>query len=321
MGKTLKNAQININDNYFTRYEDIASELSHYSSYFTNKSILCNFDDPLYSNFYRYFVDRFSIDKPKKVVFTHINSNGPSQATIMTERGVSRELLPDGGDYRSESVMIYFKEADVIVTNPPFSQLKNLMELIIENKKDYILIANKNAITQKLLFNEFMSGRLFLGHNDVKYFYEDNGYNAPSDRLKMFGNIGWISNIYTNRHPKTLYLTKSYSKDKYRIFDNFDAICVDRIKDIPKDYDGVMAVPLSFINYYDENQWEIVGMDINPIAEQIGIKTIGKQWIEQYRKNGGTAHYSSNMRCLTYVDPITKEPVVKYKRLLIKRKK
>ena len=250
------------NDEFYTQLNDIAKEMKHYRKSFSGKIIYCNADDPTWSAFWEYFHLNFEFLGLKKLISTHYNPNGTSYKKEYTggndaDITIGEETpLSGNGDYRNEENIEILKTADIVVTNPPFSLFKEYIAVLVETGKDYILIGNKNAYGTKNVFLEIKNDRLSVGFNQPDAFILPNG--ETTDKLK--GLTRWFTTLVPdNPREKWLTLTKSYSETQYPKYDNFDAININRVKDIPSDYYDVMGVPLTFIDNYNPKQFEIIG--------------------------------------------------------------
>lgn len=293
-------------DEWYTDYSTVESELSHYSNQFYDKIILCNCDDPYESAFSKYFLKNFNVLKLKKLICTSYKGSrivesfpivdadkrnlNKQSAYVMTvenlpfesETPISDEKIIEflnnnnvisklngDGDFRSHECVEYLKEADIIVTNPPFSKFIELFSLIVKHNKRYLLIGNQNAITYKEIFPYIKNGEAWIGYcfgdmkfkvpNDTKprktrYWVDENG-----QKWRSLGNAMWLTNLDNERKHQELVLTAYYDEEKYPHYDNFDAINVSRVVDIPMDYQGVMGVPLTYLKYHNDEQFEIVG--------------------------------------------------------------
>ena len=268
---SLHNAKKAKNDEFYTLLTDIEKELKHYKKYFIDKTIFCNCDDPEWSNFWKYFSLNFDHLQLRKLIATHYEQSKPSYKLIMYRdtAGVHSEIetLSQNGDFRSPESIELLKEADIVCTNPPFSLFREYIAQLMEYEKKFIIIGNKNAINY--LCPLIKDNKIWIGCNNVNKFLQ------PDGTYKSFGNIGWYTNIdisVSKRHEE-LILYKNYSPDEYPKYDNYDAIEVGHVADIPVDYDGVMGVPISFIDKYNPNQFEIIGItystDTNPDIEKI----------------------------------------------------
>lgn len=337
-------AKVRKNDEFYTRYEDIEKELENYKEFFKDKTVYCpcdNFNDEKMNNFFKYFKNNFETLKLKTLLCSYYIENGNSEYIEIkrieenkekdyklneNDNNVSiyRQKLQGDGSFDSDECIELLKTADVIVTNPPFSRFSDIFSLCVKHNKKFLLIGNKNAILYNDIMLLFMDNKIWLGTNNVKEFVQ------PDGSIKKFGNIGWFTNLKNNKRNEKLKLTKEYyvkelkesenyeNKD-YPTFLNYNAINVDRVENIPKDYFGVMAVPLSFLDKYNPEQFEIIGAGRNMFNEKLGFQKIGKEVMKKYRAQGGTGNYTENMHSLVY----EKDGKVyfPYQRILIRRKK
>lgn len=286
----------NNTDEWYTDYKTIENEVCHYESQFNGKRVLCNCDDPYESAFAKYFLRNFNYLKLKKLVCisyakSAMHSSDDGRGLILeiekspyfeNERLDDNKMLEilkcsgnikklDGdGDFRSEECIRYLKESDIVVTNPPFSKFTELFSLITKYNKKYLLISNQNAITYKEIFPCIKNNQARVG-----YHFGDMSFRVPDDteprktrfwidesgqKWRSLGNAMWLTNLLVlNRSNKKINLTHMYSKEIYPKYDNFDAIHVSRVSEIPMDYYGVMGVPLTYLKYHDEEMYEIVG--------------------------------------------------------------
>lgn len=240
------------NDEFYTQYKDIEMELSHYKDHFYGKSIYCNCDDPAHSNFWKYFVDNFYALNLSKVVCTYLGEE--SYATEYDGIGESSKRLIGDGDFRSPECLRFLEDADVVITNPPFSMFREFIAQLIEYDKKFLVIGNMNAITYNEIFPLIRANRLWLGFDHPKVFIQPDGLT------KSFGNINWFTNLEHQKRHEKLTLMQSYYKnqDNYQKYDNYNAIDVGKVKDIPGDYYGIMGVPITFLDKYNPEQFEIV---------------------------------------------------------------
>lgn len=196
------------------------------------------------------------------------NTTEEELTTIIEKLGVVRELNGDG-DFRSDECVAYLQKSDIVVTNPPFSKFIDLFTLLVRYDKRYLLIGNQNAITYKEIFPYIKNGQAWIG-----YRFGDMAFKVPDDtpprkyrywvdadgqKWRSLGNAMWLTNLDNERKHKELVLTCTYSPEKYPRYDNFDAINVSRVLEIPKDYAGIMGVPLTYLKYHNERQFEIIG--------------------------------------------------------------
>lgn len=294
--KNLHEAHRAKKDEFYTQLSDIEKELNHYTRHFKGKTVLCNCDDPRVSNFFRYFALNFQILGLKRLIATcYMNDNpdlfsqgesvnhsiysdfdGSFECNELTDFSniKSKKLHGDGtysaGDFRSQECIALLKQADIVVTNPPFSLFREYVAQLIKYDKKFLIIGNVNAVTYKEIFPLIKDNRLWLGcsiHSGDREFGIPESYplTAAGFRVDEKGNkfirvkgVRWFTNLdYSERHEE-LILYKNYNPKEYPRYDNYDAINVDKVADIPCDYDGVMGVPITFLDKYNPEQFEIV---------------------------------------------------------------
>ena len=282
--RTLNNAKNQKKDEFYTQFNDINNELKHYKEYFKDKVIFLNCDDPEISNFWKYFHLNFSFFGIRKIISTHfvyqdmfnegdtykLEYCGGNDNDVMVGE---KTILKNNGDFRSEECIEILKEADIVVTNPPFSLFREYVAQLIEYNKKFLIIGNVNAITYKEIFRLIKENKIWMGisiHSGDREFRVPDYYplNAAGFRIDENGikyirikGVRWFTNLdYKERH-ENLILYKKYNMTDYPIYDNYDAINVDETKNIPMDYDGVMGVPITFLDKYNPDQFEILGID------------------------------------------------------------
>ena len=245
------------NDEFYTLYSDVAKELAHYQQHFKGKIVYCNCDNPEWSAFWRYFHIKFSAMGLKKLIATYkgaptykMEYTGGNDIDVTV--GL-RTPLKDDGDFRSQECLDILKVADIVVTNPPFSLFREYVAQLMEYGKKFIIIGSKNAITYKDFFPLLKDNKVWIGYNNV------NNFQQPDGSFKKFGNIGWFTNLGIKKRHEKIVLRKIYTPEEYPTYDNYEAINVNKTVEIPSDYDGVMGVPISFLDKYNPNQFEIVG--------------------------------------------------------------
>lgn len=258
----LHKAKTEKNDEFYTMLTDIEKELSHYKKHFKNKIVFCNCDDPEESNFWNYFALNFEFLGLKKLISTHYEQGRPSYKLEIikdvNKDGKINKLdtiktpLKQNGDFRSEEAVELLKECDIVVTNPPFSLFREYIDLLVQHKKKFLVVGNNNSITYKECFKLIKDGKMWLGVNFIKNFVQ------PDKSIKTFGNICWFTNLDHKKRNEEIILYKNYNKKDYPKYDNYDAINVDKVKDIPCDYDGVMGVPITFLSQFNPKQFEII---------------------------------------------------------------
>ena len=307
------------NDEFYTFYEDIEKEIGEYKDFLENKIIYCNCDNPEYSQFWKYFKENFKELKIKKLISTYLSKE--AYKTVYNGTTIEKTKLMENGSFESDECLSILKESDVVITNPPFSIFGKYVSTLTSNDKKFLIVGNKNAVFYKDVFPYLKSNQMRLGFHNITKFYQKDGI------IKKFGNIGWFTNIILNKKKKTLFLTEEYycegkpkdsSLKKYKKYYNFNAINVDRLADIPKDYYEIMGVPITYFDYHDDEMFEIVGTDGNIFGTEIGIEPVGNDWIQTYFENGKTGHLSASMRVLVLLE--AGKAIQKFKRILIKRK-
>ena len=263
----LKTAKKRKSDEFYTMITDIEKELRYYTESFEGKIVYCNCDNYQQSNFYKYFYYNFHYLKLKKLICTCFNTDDNGLYAIYDGEMETTGKLNGDGDFRSEECIEYLKECDVVVTNPPFSLFRQYVKQLMDYDKKFIIIGNQNAITYKEIFQLIIDNKIWLGINPNKTmeFSIPMSYNKWSrieDNRKYakLGGISWFTNVPYVYDRKPLILTKSYydNPSAYPKYENFDAINVDKVADIPMDYDGVMGVPITFLKYYCPSQFTII---------------------------------------------------------------
>ena len=264
--KNLHSAKRNKNDEFYTQFSDIEKELSNYKEHFKDKIVFCNCDDPSSSEFVKYFALNFDFFGLKKLITTHYEREQSSYKLEITKKiesieeleKLQRIKLEQNGDFRSPECIELLKETDIICTNPPFSLFREYIAQLIEYEKSFLVIGNSNAITYKETFPLIQENKIWLGCNPVKEF------RTPTGEIKKFGNIVWFTNLTHKKRNDTVPLFRDYygNEEDYPCYENYDAIEVSKVVNIPRDFNGVMGVPISFLNKYNPNQFEII--DINP---------------------------------------------------------
>ena len=249
------------NDEFYTKLEDVSKELMLYKQHFKDKIVLCNCDDPTWSAFWRYFHLNFSTLGLKKMISTHYDKNNPTYRMEYTggddndiEVGI-KTPLEGNGDFRNQECLDILDEADIVVTNPPFSLFREYVSVLMEHEKKFLIIGNTNAITYKDFFPLLKNNEVWIGHNHPSEFDTPDGVTK-----KVLGLCCWFTNLGVAKRPEKLILRKMYVPEEYPRYDNYDAINVDRVSDIPVDYNGVMGVPISIMEKYNPDQFEILGL-------------------------------------------------------------
>jgi hypothetical protein len=280
----LNNAKNAKKDEFYTQLEDINAEMMHYEEQFKGKTIFMNCDDPTWSNFWRFFHLEFERLGLKKIVSTHYESGEVASYKMEytggddenVEAGIKTDLTQNG-DFRSSESIEILKEADIVITNPPFSLFREYVTQLVEYNKKFIILGNVNALTYKEVFPLVKDNKMWFGasiHSGDRKFYVPDDYplNASGCGTDKDGRkfirvkgVRWYTNIdYSARH-KELETPYLYAKkdelypDLYQKYDNYDAINVDKTSEVPMDYDGVMGVPITFMDKHNPEQFEIIG--------------------------------------------------------------
>ena len=287
LNKNLHSAKSNKKDEFYTQLADIENELKHYRHHFKGKTVFCNCDDPRVSNFFHYFSHRFESLGLKKLITTcyknqdmDLFSTHESEKAVMLvyEGDKNGDRMPNAeeigitelqgdGDFRSAESIALLKEADIVVTNPPFSLFREYVAQLMEFDKKFLIIGNINALTYKDIFTLIKENKMWLGYGfkgGAAHFINDSydNYATASDKKEgmiRVSGVVWFTNLEINKRHEDLDLYKTYTPEEYPKYDNYDAINVDKTKDIPADYAGAMGVPITFLDKYNPEQFEIIG--------------------------------------------------------------
>lgn len=281
----LHTAKATKNDEFYTQLEDIENELKYYKDYFKGKVVYCNCDGFLNkekSNFFMYFSLNYEFLGLKGLICTKYNPNGKGKKyeyygdlngnNYPDEEEVFTSELEGDGDFRSEECIELLKKCDIVCTNPPFSLFRQYVAQLFEYNKDFLIIGNVNAISYKEVFPLIKENKMWLG---VSSFNKGMYFGVPDDytyadtykfdrerngkKVMRVSSICWFTNLDHKKRHEELVLYKKYNKEEYPKYDNYDAIEVSKVTDIPMDYYGVMGVPITFLNKYCPEQFEIVG--------------------------------------------------------------
>lgn len=280
----LHTAKATKNDEFYTQLEDIENELKYYKDYFKDKVVYCNCDGFLNeekSNFFVYFSLNYEFLGLKGLICTKYNPNGKGKKyeyygdlngnNYPDEEEIFTSDLEGDGDFRSEECIEILKKCDIVCTNPPFSLFRQYVAQLFEYDKDFLIIGNVNAISYKEVFPLIKENKMWLGvsitSGDRKFVVPDNyplnaagcGIDENGKRYIRVKGVRWFTNLDHKKRHEELLLYKKYNAEEYPKYDNYDAIEVGKTKDIPMDYDGVMGVPITFLDKYCPTQFEIVG--------------------------------------------------------------
>lgn len=251
LGKA-KNAK---NDEFYTQISDIEKELVHYKDHFRDKVIFCNCDDPEESNFWKYFMLNFQHLGLKKLISTHYHEEESTYKLEYDGENIVRTELEQNGDFRSPEAIEILEESQIICTNPPFSKFIDYINQLVEYDKKFLIIGNANAITYKDVFPLLRENKVWLGYSP-----RGMDFLLPNGDLKNV-NACWFTNLEHSKRHEEIILYKKYTPEEYPKYDNYDAINIDKVKDIPNEYYKPMGVPITFMDKYNPEQFEIVGLD------------------------------------------------------------
>ena len=272
-------ARKNKNDEFYTRYDDIEAEVMKYREQFKNKVVYLPCDDPgeKKSEFWTFFVNNFDAFGLKKLIATHYEENGKaykiwidgdtSNDGFVDDGDAQQEDLQGNGDFRSPECIAIMNECDIVCTNPPFSLFRSFVDTIMKADKKFLIIGNQNAFTYKEIFKLIKENKIWTGYNMVKQF------NQPDGSIKKFGNVCWFTNMRTSKREEEFVFTREYNSINYPKYDNYDAIEVSRLANIPDNYYEPMGVPITFLDKYNPHQFEILGhtnsSDKSPEMEEL----------------------------------------------------
>ena len=271
---SLQSAKKSKNDEFYTQISDIEKELNYYDGHFKDKIVFCNCDNPEWSNFWKFFTLNFDYLGIKKVISTHFEVNKPSyKLEFIGEKDANGGFvtintpLEQNGDFRSPECIEILKEVDIVVTNPPFSLFREYIAQLVEYDKKFLVIGNYNSITYKEIFKLIKYNKLWCGISPRSINFID-----PDGKL-LSVNASWFTNLSHKKRNEEFILYRQFNKADYPKYDNYDAIEVSKVKDIPMNYEGAMGVPITFMDKFNPDQFEIIGM-----AEDNGKGFSGGIW-------------------------------------------
>lgn len=341
--KNLNKAKTNKKDEFYTQLSDIERELKRYKKHFKNKVVYCNCDDPRVSNFFHYFSYNFEKFGLKKLITTcyknqdmelfskhdkeqaiYLEYEGDKNGNVPDPEKIEIKYLKGDGDFRSKESIELLKQADIVVTNPPFSLFREYVSQLIEYDKKFVIVGHQNAIKYKEIFPLIRDNKIWLGFgfkggaaHFINVHYEDyaTAGNHIEGMIRVSG-VHWFTNLDINKRHEDLILYKNYTSEEYPKYENFDAINVNKTKDIPMDYNGMMGVPITFMDKYNPDQFEIIGVGIAKSGLEIGIKPYKpehKKYRKEVQKRGAV-----NGDLYMMVDGVVTVP---YTRIIIKNKR
>ena len=323
LNKNLHSARTAKTDEFYTQLVDIEKELKHYKDQFRGKVVYCNCDDPFESNFFKYFAANFNALGLKKLITTSYVKSPivGGQLPLFEVEGlkpsgkepfkIEIKKVPDtdkdgainlddveyllkhdkntatplkgNGDFRSEECIKLLKEADIVVTNPPFSLFREYVAQLMEHKKKFLILGDQNAITYKETFSYVKDDKLWVGYDNggTKWFQVPMNYDISTESRKKIvngvkyfsmGRILWFTNLDTTKRHENIVLYKKYTPEEFPKYDNYDVINIDKVSDIPMNYNSVMGVPITFVDKYNPKQFQILGVANS--ARWIGYKCL-----------------------------------------------
>jgi len=357
--KNLNAAKTAKKDEFYTQLEDINIELKHYREHFAGKTVLCNCDDPRISNFFIYFAYNFEFLGLKRLITTCYKSqerdlfsqNSSERAIYLIYDGDKNgNSIPDpeeigihplqgDGDFRSQECIELLKQADIVVTNPPFSLFREYVAQLIKYNKKFLIIGNVNVNTTKEIFPLIMHNKMWMGQSihsgDRKFLVPDNyelnasgcGIDENGKKFIRVKGVRWFTNLDFKERHENLILYKHYSPQDYPKYDNFNAINIDKTEEIPCDYDGMMGVPVTFLDKYNPDQFEILGitktwfgMATKVYGEQIQVDKNGKESRVSKLNDGAVLEVQAPPVGKTYYKVDNKLYIQTYPRILIRKK-
>ena len=302
--KSLRKAKNTKEDEFYTQLSDIERELKYYKHHFKDKVVYCNCDDPRVSNFFHYFSYNFEKLGLKKLIATCYKSqeadlfsqNNNEQAICLEYLGdkngdrvpnpeeIGIYELQDDGDFRSKESISLLTQADIVVTNPPFSLFREYVSQLIEYDKKFLIIGGQNALTYKEIFTLMKDNKMWLGYNFGNMEFKVPDYYEPKEtrfwidennqKWRSLGNICWFTNLDHSKRHEDIILYKNFKEEEYPKYDFYDAVNVNKVAEIPFDYKGIMGVPITFMDKYNPDQFEILGF-MNTGEENEGIRYKG----------------------------------------------
>ena len=340
--RTIDKAKEARKDEFYTQLDDINNELRHYRDHFRGKTVLCNCDDPRVSNFFTYFAYNFEFLGLKKLITTCYKSQNvdlfsyhkSEQAVYLIYEGdkngnhipdaeeIGVKPLKGDGDFRSAECIELLKEADIVVTNPPFSLFREYVAQLIEYDKKFLIIGHQNALSYKEIFPLIQNNQIWLGYGfkgGAGHFiskYEDTATAGDhKEGMIRVSGVNWFTNLDIRKRHENIILYKQYTPEEYPKYENFDAINVNKTDEIPCDYDGVIGVPITFMDKYNPDQFRIIGLGIANLGLSVGVqpyKIQHKKYRKEIQKRGAVDGDLYMMK--------GNEVVVPYARILIQKK-
>ena len=269
------------NDEFYTQLSDVEKEMKHYKDFFRGKKVLCNCNDDRWSSFFKYFSMNFEHLGLVKLTCVSYSKDGhgmkyvfngdTNKNRMVDDEEVTITELNGHGDFRDEECRALLAEADVVVTNPPFSLFREFIALMMKFNKKFIIVGNGNAVTYKEVFPYIKNNQIWMGaskgiggkmsfYPSDDYDNKHNYFNEDGRKLAQVNTACWFTNIEHSKRHLPLDLYKCYNPKKYPKYDNYDAIECGKTCEIPMDYDGAIGVPITFLDKYCPEQFEILGL-------------------------------------------------------------
>ena len=276
------------NDEFYTQLSDVEKEMNYYKDFFRGKKVLCNCNDDTWSSFFKYFSTNFENLELAKLTCVSYNEKAHGVKYVFDNQNISIRELKGHGDFRDDECRSLIDDADVVVTNPPFSLFRQFIVLMMEFKKKFIIVGNGNAVTYKEVFPYIKNNQIWMGASKgiggkMSFYASDdydnkhNYYNEDGRKLAQVNNACWFTNIEHSKRHLPLDLYKHYNSKDYPKYDNYDAIECSKTRDIPIGYDGVIGVPITFLDKFCQDQFEIVGGSCK--IGGCGVHIDGKAWV------------------------------------------
>lgn len=326
MGKNnnLHSAKRAKNDEFYTQLEDVEKECCHYVQHFIGKKILCNCNDQKYTAFKDYFKINYKTLQLSELICTSFEKDGHGELYRYDGENEHISQMTGNGGFNTPEGIELIKEADIIVTNPPFSLFREFVATLEEYGKKYLILGNMNAITYKEIFPLIKDNKLWIGVNAKGGTRKGNSLSFQNENGTLRDiSSWWFTNLDHSKRHEPLDLYKHYTPEEYPKYDNYDAINVDKTCDIPMDYNGVMGVPISFLEKYCPEQFEIIGEMVSTTIDQYnfgypyicGKKIYARILIKQEIIGiANNSRYIGDFECYTKISGKTK-----YARILIKQ--
>jgi len=311
--KILNSAKSGKKDEFYTSLDEISNEVRYYRPHFEGKKVLCNCNDALHTGFAKFFSLQFELLGLKELICTSFAMEEGGHGVVYRYHGDKNgnrtpdidewEQIPmhGNGGFNTPEGLALIDEADIVVTNPPFSLFREFISVMVEHNKKFLIIGNVNAIGYKEVFPLIMDNKLWLGVNKKSMIFnvpDDYPLEAKTCGIDTYGKpfikvngIRWYTNLDNKVRHEEIILYKKYNEEEFPKYDNYDAIEVNKVADIPLDYEGIMGVPITFLDKYNPDQFEIVGEanhgkdnDFDLFAPIVNGKVLYKRILIRFKK-------------------------------------